>query len=93
MNSIANSTATGDLIRQRLAGLEPQTLEIIDESAAHAGHAGAASGGHFRLIIVSNHFAGMNAVSRHRAIYQALGDLMSGRVHALSINALTPDEL
>lgn len=86
--------ATITLMRQRLAGLEPETLEIVDESAAHAGHAGAASGGgHFRLIIVSNRFAGMNALSRHRAIHQALGDLMSGRIHALSITALTPEEL
>ena len=84
---------TAELIRERLAGLEPESLEIIDDSAAHAGHAGAASGGgHFRLIIVSNRFAGMNAVSRHRLIYQQLGDLMSGRIHALSINALTPNE-
>ncbi|NTV95878.1 MAG: BolA family transcriptional regulator [Thiobacillus sp.] len=81
-------------MRQRLAGLEPETLEIIDDSAAHAGHAGAAGGGgHFRLVIVSNRFAGMNAVSRHRLVYQQLGDLMSGRIHALSINALAPGEL
>lgn len=86
--------ATLELIRQRLASLEPVTLEVVDESAAHAGHAGAASGGgHFRLTIVSNHFAGMSAVSRHRAIYQSLGDLMSGRIHAMAITALTPDEL
>lgn len=85
---------TAELIRQRLAALEPETLEIMDESAAHAGHAGAASGGgHFRLIIVSNRFANMNAVSRHRTIYQQLGDLMNGRIHALSITALTPSEL
>lgn len=87
-------SSTLELLRQRLTDLEPETLEIIDESAAHAGHAGAASGGgHFRLIIVSKRFAGMNAVSRHRAIYQSLGDLMSNRIHALSITALTPDEL
>lgn len=84
---------TTELIRQRLAALEPDSLEIIDESAAHAGHAGAASGGgHFRLIIVSNRFAGMSTVSRHRMIYQHLGDLMSGGIHALSIKALTPEE-
>lgn len=87
-------SATAEAIRQRLAVLEPETLEIVDQSAAHAGHAGAASGGgHFRLTIVSNRFAGMNAVARHRAIYQYLGDLMSGRIHALSITALAPSEL
>jgi BolA family transcriptional regulator, general stress-responsive regulator len=85
---------TVELMRERLAALAPESLEIIDQSAAHAGHAGAASGGgHFHLIIVSNRFAGMNAISRHRAIYQHLGDLMNGRIHALSIHALTPSEL
>lgn len=81
-------------IRQRLAGLEPEHLELQDESAQHAGHAGAMSGGgHFFLTIVSNHFAGLNAVARHRLIYQALGELMGGQIHALSITAVTPDEL
>lgn len=85
---------TAELMRERLAELQPVTLEIIDESAAHAGHAGAQSGGgHFRLIIVSEHFAGMNAVARHRAIYRQLGELMDQRIHALSINALAPSEV
>jgi BolA protein len=85
---------TAELMRERLAELNPVTLEIIDESAAHAGHAGAQSGGgHFRLIIVSEQFAGMNAVARHRAIYRLLGELMDQRIHALSINALTPSEV
>ncbi len=85
---------TAELMRERLAELNPVTLEIIDESAAHSGHAGAQSGGgHYRLIIVSEHFAGMNAVSRHRAIYRQLGELMDQRIHALSINALTPSEI
>ncbi|MFZ5485118.1 MAG: BolA family protein [Pseudomonadota bacterium] len=78
----------------RLAGLEPEHIDIEDESAAHAGHAGAASGGgHYRLRIISKQFAGLGAVARHRLIYQHLGDLMTGRIHALSIRALTPDEL
>lgn len=82
------------LIRQRLESLQPEHLELEDESARHAGHAGAASGGgHFLLTIVSNRFAGLNAVARHRAIYQALGDLMGRDIHALAITALTPDEL
>ncbi|TNF55301.1 MAG: BolA family transcriptional regulator [Gammaproteobacteria bacterium] len=85
--------STVDLMRERLASLAPEQVEITDESAAHAGHAGAASGGgHFHLVIVSNRFAGQNAVGRHRLIYQALGDLMGSRIHALSITALTPDE-
>jgi BolA protein len=81
-------------IKARLATLTPQHVEIIDESAQHAGHAGAKSGGgHFQLTIISPAFSGLNIVARHRAIYQALGDLMSTRVHALSINAYSPEEL
>lgn len=88
------TATTTDLMRERLEILAPDQVEITDESAAHAGHAGAASGGgHFHLVIVSNGFAGHNAVGRHRQIYQALGDLMGSRIHALSITALTPDEL
>ncbi len=84
-------TNTARLIRERLAALEPERIEIIDDSAAHAGHAGAASGGgHYRLNIVSKHFAGMNTLARHRLIYQTLGDLMAGRIHALSITADIP---
>lgn len=85
---------TESLMRERLAALTPADLIIEDESAAHAGHAGAASGGgHFRLTLVSDAFVGQNAVGRHRLIYQALGDLMKTQIHALSITALTPDEL
>jgi BolA protein len=81
-------------IKARLAVLTPQHVEIIDESALHAGHAGAKSGGgHYQLTIISPAFSGQNIVARHRAIYQALGDLMSSRVHALSITAYSPDEL
>ena len=81
-------------IKARLATLTPQHVEIIDESAQHAGHAGAKSGGgHYQLTIISPAFSGLNIVARHRAIYQALGDLMSTRVHALSINAYSPEEL
>lgn len=72
---------------------QPTALDIIDESHLHAGHAGAAGGGgHYRVRIVSQRFSGMNAVERHRAVYQALGGLMGGEVHALSINARAPDE-
>jgi BolA protein len=81
-------------IKARLAVLTPQNIEIIDESALHAGHAGAKSGGgHYQLTIVSPAFSGQNIVARHRSIYQALGDLMSTRVHALSITAYSPEEL
>jgi BolA family transcriptional regulator, general stress-responsive regulator len=81
-------------IRERLAALEPQSVELLDESGRHVGHAGAAAGGsHFRLVIVSSRFAGLGQLERHRMIYAALGPLMRREIHALAIRALTPDEL
>ncbi|HET7199232.1 MAG TPA: BolA family protein [Burkholderiales bacterium] len=81
-------------IRERLAALEPQSVELLDESGRHVGHAGAAAGGsHFRLTIVSPRFAGHDKLARHRMIYAALGPLMRDEIHALAIQALTPDEL
>ena len=82
------------LMQQRLTSLQPESLAIVDDSAKHAGHAGAASGGgHYQLTIVSKQFAGKPQVARHRLIYQALGDLMQRQIHALSITAYTPDQL
>ena len=73
--------------------LSPTQVEVIDQSAAHAGHAGAASGaGHFQVTIVSDKFSGQSAVQRHQMVYAALGDLMQSEIHALSIKALTPEE-
>lgn len=81
-------------IRQRLDALEPELVEIYDESGDHVGHAGAREGGgHYRLLIASRRFAGQPAIARHRLIYGALGDLMRGRIHALAITAYTPEEL
>ncbi len=79
-------------IRRRLEPLDPSSLHLENESAQHAGHAGAKEGGHFRLTIVSSQFDGLNAVARHRMIYQSLGDLMQKGIHALAISAFTPDE-
>lgn len=79
-------------IRARLASLEPSALDISDESAAHAGHAGAKSGGHYRLRIVSARFSGQNTLARQRAVYAALGDLMQTRIHALTMTTLTHEE-
>ena len=82
-----------DAMRASLAALDPITIEIIDDSAKHAGHAGARSGGgHFRLTIVSLRFAGRRTMERHRLVYDALGPLMKREIHALSISAKTPDE-
>jgi BolA protein len=83
-----------DRMGQRLAALEPERLEIINDSAKHAGHKGAKSGGgHYRLLIVSAAFAGKSTVMRHRMIYEALGEMMRKEVHALSIQAHTPGEI
>ncbi len=81
-------------IRRRLAALAPLDVALVDESAKHAGHAGAAPGGntHWKLTIVSAAFAGTSTVARHRMIYQALGELMRDPIHALSISARAPDE-
>jgi BolA protein len=72
--------------------LEPVELQLVDDSAAHAGHAGARSGAHFNLRIVSARFAGLPRVSRHRLVYDALRPWMAEGVHALAIDARTPDE-
>lgn len=80
------------LMRERLAVLAPTVIEIQDDSAAHAGHAGAREGGHYRLRIVAAAFVGKGTVMRHRLVYDALGDLMRNGIHALSIQAETPDE-
>ncbi len=80
-------------IHARLAALEPVQVDLADESALHAGHAGAQSGGgHFRLAIVSRRFQDQNTVARHRMVYAALGPMMKREIHALAIKALTPDE-
>lgn len=82
------------LLEERLrATLAPEQLEIVDDSAAHAGHAGAREGGHFTVRIVSTAFAGKTLIQRHRLVHAAVADLMRRDIHALSINkAQTPDE-
>jgi BolA protein len=85
---------TAELIKQKLNELlNPQLLELIDNSADHAGHAGAQKGGgHYSVTIVAELFDGKSMVQRHQLVYQALGDLMKNEIHALGINALTPSE-
>jgi BolA protein len=89
------SDAQVEMIRERLAqGLAPVSLEIVDESARHAGHAGAAGGGgHFVVHIVADAFRDKTLIQRHRLVYEAVGDIMHREIHALSIQAKTPDEL
>ncbi len=73
--------------------LSPTTIDIIDESHLHAGHAGAASGaGHFNVTVVSERFVEQSPIERHRMVYAALGDLMQTEIHALSIRASAPNE-
>lgn len=80
-------------IRERLAALEPLQLELLDESGRHVGHAGAKDGGsHFHLTIVSRRFGGLGRVARHRLVYSALGALFPSKIHALAIDARTPEE-
>lgn len=80
-----------DTMKQRLAALDPVQLELIDDSYKHAGH-GTGEAGVYRLQIVSERFAGLATMARHRLVYDALGDLMGPAIHALSITARTPEE-
>jgi BolA protein len=71
--------------------LEAQRVEVVDESARHAGHAGAAGGGgHYRVVVVSSRFEGLTRVEAQRLVYGALADMMATEVHALSMTTLTP---
>lgn len=72
------------------ASLSPTLLEIHDDSAKHAGHAGAREGGHFLVIIAAPGFAGRSALERHRMVYAAAAELMGRDIHALSIDARDP---
>jgi len=74
------------------AALQPVSLHVRDDSAAHAGHAGAREGGHYSVTLVSERFAGLARVARHRLVYDALGPLMREGIHALAIDARTPEE-
>lgn len=81
-------------MQARLAVLDPVSLAIVDESHKHAGHSGASGGGgHFSLQITSAQFVGKTTLARHRMIYSALGEMMKREIHALNIQAHTPDEI
>jgi BolA protein len=81
-------------IEVKLSALNPESLEVVDESAAHAGHEGAkAGGGHYRLMIVARAFEGKPAQLRHRMVYEALGPMMKREIHALAIKAYAPGEI
>ncbi|MHB8814053.1 MAG: BolA family protein [Steroidobacteraceae bacterium] len=72
--------------------LAPVSIEVVDDSARHAGHAGAREGGHYRVTLVASAFAGRPQLERHRMVYSAVAPLMGSGIHALSIFAHAPDE-
>lgn len=83
-----------DMIRQRLmSALQPESLDIEDDSARHAGHASAGGGGHFNVVIVSDRFRDLGLIKRHRMVYDAVADMMNSEIHALSMKTYTPDEI
>lgn len=84
---------TIEAMRERLAVLAPIHVEIADDSALHAGHAGTrGGGGHYRLVVVSPRFAGCSTMQRHRLVYDALAPMLKQEIHALQISAKTPEE-
>jgi BolA family transcriptional regulator, general stress-responsive regulator len=87
------SVSARDIEAVLSAALQPTALAVQDDSAAHAGHAGAREGRHFSVKVVSECFAGVSRVGRHRLIYDALDPLISQGIHALAIDARAPGEL
>ncbi len=82
-----------NFFNEHLQALAPLHLTFKDDSAAHVGHAGAASGGgHYAISVVSEHFNALNRLQRHRLVYNCFSDFIPHRIHALNIEALTPDE-
>jgi BolA protein len=92
--SQTNSPTRAERLEARLrSALQPSELQVVDDSHLHAGHAGAAGGhGHFTVHLVSERFSGLPVVRRHRLVYEAVGDMMTTDIHALSIQALAPGE-
>lgn len=87
-------TVAASIERKLTEALHPTRLEVEDESSRHRGHAGYQEGGetHFRVTVVSSAFAGQNRVARQRLVYKLLAEELAGRVHALALTALTPEE-
>ena len=82
-----------EMIRQRLTdALEPESLDIEDDSASHVGHTSAGGAGHFNVIIVSEKFNGLSLIKRHRLVYAAVDDIMHTQIHALSMKTYSPEE-
>jgi BolA family transcriptional regulator, general stress-responsive regulator len=93
MTAIGDRATRAERIRAALATLEPQWLELTDDSHKHVGHAGARDGrGHFSVEMVSPRFEGLSLIGRHREVYSALGDLMQTDIHALQMKLHSPSE-
>ena len=89
MIQTARAQAIEDALRDNL---DASHVEVIDQSALHEGHAGAErGGGHFQVLVVSERFQGLSPVAAQRLVYEALGDLMTNEIHALSMRTLTPE--
>lgn len=95
MSDAAPGPVAAELTRRVEAALAPVRVALQDDSDQHAGHAGHDGRGesHFSLLVVSAAFEGLNRLQRQRLVFRAVGDLMRDRVHALQIQALTPDEV
>ncbi len=83
-------TDTVTKLQQALDALSPTFINIQDDSALHAGHAGNTGGGHYTLTIHSKAFDGLSLLQRHQLVYKTVGTLMDSEIHALSIKAETP---
>lgn len=76
-----------------VTALAADHVEVIDDSALHAGHLGAqGGGGHYRLLVVSSRFDGLSRVAAQRLVFQTLGELMTTDIHALEMRTLTPEQ-
>jgi BolA family transcriptional regulator, general stress-responsive regulator len=84
------SVSAGDVEEALRSALAPESLEVVDDSAKHAGHAGAREGRHFSVAICSARFEGLTRVARHRLVYDALQTLMPRGIHAVAIDARAP---
>ena len=95
MQGMSEMQSRAERIRVALeAALRPTTLEVVDDSASHAGHSGARAGGqtHYNVLVVSPAFAGLGRVARHRLVNQALGAEFEVGLHALSLVLRAPGE-
>jgi BolA protein len=92
VNAARHGVSAADIETALSAALQPQSLQVRDDSHLHAGHAGAREGRHFSVTICSDRFSGLGPVGRHRLVYDALASLMPQGIHALAIEARAPDE-